>query len=389
MGEAYIIDAVRTPVGRRGGGLAEEHPADLGAHAIKGLIDRVGIDPMTVDDVIMGCLDNMGPQAGDIARTAWLAAGMPEAIPGVTVDRQCGSGQQAVSFAAMGVMSGVQDIVVAGGMQNMSLIPIGSAMDVMGHEAIGRPDIEDPYSTSKGWVERYGTQEVSQFRGAELIAKKWGLTRENLEEFALESHERAARAQDEGRFDNEILPYGEVVQDEGVRRGTTLEKMAQLPTLEEGGVITAAVASQISDGAVALMVASEEAVKAYDLKPRARIHHISVRGDDPIYMLTGPIPATEYALAKTGMTIDDFDLFECNEAFAPVPLVWMREHNIPHEKVNVNGGAIALGHPLGCTGGRLMTTLLNELERSGGRYGLQTMCEGGGQANVTILENLS
>ena len=389
MGEAYIIDAVRTPVGRRGGGLAEEHPADLGAHAIKGLIDRVGIDPMTVDDVIMGCLDNMGPQAGDIARTAWLAAGMPEAIPGVTVDRQCGSGQQAVSFAAMGVMSGVQDIVVAGGMQNMSLIPIGSAMDVMGHESIGRPDIEDPFSTSKGWVERYGTQEVSQFRGAELIAKKWDLGRQDLEEFALESHERAARAQDEGRFDNEILPYGDVTQDEGVRRGTTLEKMAQLPTLEEGGVITAAVASQISDGAVALMVASEKAVKKYGLKPRARIHHISVRGDDPIYMLTGPIPATEYALSKTGMTIDDFDLFECNEAFAPVPIVWMREHNVPHEKVNVNGGAIALGHPLGCTGGRLMTTPLNELERSGGRFGLQTMCEGGGQANVTILERLS
>ena len=389
MGEAYIIDAVRTPVGRRGGGLAEEHPADLGAHAIKGLIDRVGVDPMTVDDVIMGCLDNMGPQAGDIARTAWLAAGMPEAIPGVTVDRQCGSGQQAVSFAAMGVMSGVQDIVVAGGMQNMSLIPIGSAMDVMGHESIGRPDIEDPFSTSKGWVERYGTQEVSQFRGAELIAKKWDLRRQDLEEFALESHERASRAQDEGRFDNEILPYGDVTQDEGVRRGTTLEKMAQLPTLEEGGVITAAVASQISDGAVALMVASEKAVKEYGLKPRARIHHISVRGDDPIYMLTGPIPATEYALSKTGMSIEDFDLFECNEAFAPVPIVWMREHNIPHEKVNVNGGAIALGHPLGCTGGRLMTTLLNELERSGGRFGLQTMCEGGGQANVTILERLS
>jgi acetyl-CoA C-acetyltransferase len=344
---------------------------------------------LAVDDVIMGCLDNMGPQAGDIARTAWLAAGMPEAVPGVTVDRQCGSGQQAVSFAAMGVMSGVQDIVVAGGMQNMSLIPIGSAMDVMSHETIGHPEIEDPYSTSKGWVARYGTQEVSQFRGAELIAKKWGLSRGELEEFALESHERAARAQDEGRFDNEILPYGEVTQDEGVRRGTTLEKMAQLSPLEEDGVITAAVASQISDGAVALMIAGEQAIKDHNLKPRARIHHISVRGDDPIYMLTGPIPATEYALSKTGMSIDDFDLFECNEAFAPVPIVWMREHNIPHEKVNVNGGAIALGHPLGCTGGRLMTTLLNELERTGGRFGLQTMCEGGGQANVTILEILS
>ena len=389
MSEAYIIDAVRTPVGRRGGGLSEVHPADLGAHAIKGLLDRTGLDPLAVDDVIMGCLDNMGPQAGDIARTAWLAAGMPESVPGVTVDRQCGSGQQAVSFAAMGVMSGVQDLVVAGGIQNMSLIPIGSAMDVMGHESIGRPEIEDPFTTSKGWVDRYGTQEVSQFRGAELIAKKWDLTREQLEEFALESHERAARAQDEGRFDNEILPFGEIQSDEGVRRGTTLEKMAQLSTLEEGGVITAAVASQISDGAVALLIAGEQAVKDHGLKPRARIHHMSARGDDPIYMLTGPIPATEYAFQKTGMNPDDIDLFECNEAFAPVPLVWMREHDIPHEKVNVNGGAIALGHPLGCTGGRLMTTLLNELERTGGRYGLQTMCEGGGQANVTIIEALS
>ncbi|MBJ45255.1 MAG: acetyl-CoA C-acyltransferase [Acidimicrobiaceae bacterium] len=389
MSEAYIIDAIRTPVGRRGGGLSQVHPADLGAHAIKGLLERTDLDPLAVDDVIMGCLDNMGPQAGDIARTAWLAAGLPESVPGVTVDRQCGSGQQAVSFAAMGVMSGVQDLVVAGGIQNMSLIPIGSAMDVMGHESIGHPEIEDPFTTSKGWVDRYGTQEVSQFRGAELIAKKWNLTREQLEEFALESHERAAQAQDEGRFDNEILPFGDIENDEGVRRGTTLEKMAQLPPLEEGGVITAAVASQISDGAVALLIAGEQAVKDHGLKPRARIHHMSVRGDDPIYMLTGPIPATEYAFNKTGMTPDDIDLFECNEAFAPVPLVWMQEHGIPHEKVNVNGGAIALGHPLGCTGGRLMTTLLNELERTGGRYGLQTMCEGGGQANVTIIESLA
>ena len=388
MGEAYIIDAVRTPVGRRGGGLANEHPADLGAHAIKGLVDRTGIDPMAVDDVIMGCLDNVGPQAGDIARTAWLAAGMPEAIPGVTIDRQCGSGQQAVSFGAMGVMAGVQDMVVAGGMQNMSLIPITSAMNVMDHETIGHPEIEDPYSTSKGWVDRYGTQEISQFRGAELICRKWGFSREDLEKFALESHERAARAQDEGRFDNEILPYGDVTQDEGVRRGTTLEKMAQLATLEPDGVITAAVASQISDGAAAILVAGEQAVKDHGLKPRARIHHISVRGDDPVYMLTGPIAATKHAMEKTGMSVDDIDLFECNEAFAPVPLAWMHECGIPHEKVNVNGGAIALGHPLGCTGARLMTTLLNELERTGGTWGLQTMCEGGGQANVTIIEVL-
>ncbi|MFV2040146.1 MAG: acetyl-CoA C-acyltransferase, partial [Acidimicrobiales bacterium] len=324
----------------------------------------------------------------DIARTAWLAPGMPEAIPCVTIDRQCGSGQQAVSFAAMGVMAGVQDMVVAGGMQSMSLIPIGAAMGVMDHASIGHPEIEDPFSTSTGWVERYGTQEISQFRGAELVAKKWGLTRDDLEKFALESHERAAVAQDQGRFDHEILPYGDVTHDEGVRRGTSLEKMAQLPALEEGGVITAAVASQISDGAAAILVAGEQAVKDHGLTPRARIHHMSVRGDDPVYMLTGPIAATEHALGKTGMKIDDFDLFECNEAFAPVPLVWMHEHDIDHAKVNVNGGAIALGHPLGCTGARLMTTLLNELERSGGTWGLQTMCEGGGQANVTILEVL-
>jgi acetyl-CoA C-acetyltransferase len=388
MGEAYIIDAVRTPVGRRGGGLSAEHPADLGAHAIKGLIDRTGIDPMAVDDVIMGCLDNLGPQAGDIARTAWLAAGMPEAIPGVTIDRQCGSGQQAVSFAAMGVMAGVQDMVVAGGMQNMSLIPIVAAWSVMDHESIGHPEIDNPFTTSKGWVERYGTQEISQFRGAELMCQKWGFNREDLERFALASHERAAIAQDEGRFDNEILPYGDVTQDEGVRRGTSMEKMAQLSTLQEGGVITAAVASQVSDGGAAILVAGEQAVADHDLTPRARIHHMSVRGDDPVYMLTGPIAATEYALARTGMKIDDFDLFECNEAFAPVPLAWMHEHDIPHELVNVNGGAIALGHPLGCTGARLMTSMLNELERTGGTWGLQTMCEGGGQANVTIIEVL-
>jgi len=388
MPEAYIIDAVRTPVGKRGGGLSEVHPADLGAHAIKGLIERTGVDPLAVDDVVMGCLDNMGPQAGDIARTAWLAAGLPHEIPGTTVDRQCGSGQQAVSFAAMGVMAGVQDLVVAGGMQNMSMIPIGAAMSVMDHPSIGHPEIEDPFTTSTGWLARYGDQEVSQFRGAQMIANKWGFTREQLEEFALASHERAATAQDEGRFDNEIIALGDVTADEGIRRGTTMEKMAGLAPLEEGGTITAAVASQISDAAVAMLIAGEQAVKDHGLKPRARIHHMSVRGDDPIYMLTGPIPATAYALEKTGMEIDDFDLFECNEAFAPVPLAWMTEHNVPHEKVNVNGGAIALGHPLGATGARLMTTMLNELERSGGTWGLQTMCEGGGQANVTIIEVL-
>ncbi|MDP6866870.1 MAG: acetyl-CoA C-acetyltransferase [Acidimicrobiales bacterium] len=383
MSEAYIVDAIRTPTGKKGGGLSQVHPADLGAHVIAEVLERNDVDPMAVDDVVMGCLDNLGPQAGDIARTAWLAAGLPEAVPGTTVDRQCGSGQQAVSFAAMGIMAGVQDVVVAGGMQNMSMIPIGLALEAakpFGHD--------DPFTGSTGWVDRYGTQEVSQFRGAEMIAEKWNLSREEMEVYAFESHERAIRAIDEGRFDPEISPLAGVEVDEGPRRGGSLEKMAQLAPLVEGGRLTAALASQVSDGAAAVLVASERAVADHGLTPRARIHHMSVRGDDPIYMLTGPIAATAHALERTGMSIEDFDLFECNEAFAPVPLAWMREHQVPHEKVNVNGGAIALGHPLGCTGAKLMTTLLNELERTGGRYGLQTMCEGGGQANVTIIERL-
>ena len=383
MTEAYIVDAIRTPTGKRGGGLAEVHPADLGAHVIREVVERNDLDPMAVNDVVFGCVDNVGPQAGDIARTAWLAAGLPEAIPGTTVDRQCGSGQQAVSFAAMGVMAGLQDLVVAGGVQNMSMIPIATALEAarpLGHD--------DPFSGSTGWVDRYGTQEVSQFRGAELIAEKWDISRDEMEAFALTSHERAITAIDEGRFQPEVAPLAGVEHDEGPRRGGSIEKMAQLAPLVEGGRITAALASQTSDGAAALLVASEQPVAAHGLTPRARIHPISVRGDAPIFMLTGPIPATAYALEKSGMSIDDIDLFECNEAFAPVPMAWMAEHGVPHEKVNVNGGAIALGHPLGCSGAKLMTTLLHELERTGGRFGLQTMCEGGGQANVTILERL-
>ena len=383
MTEAYIIDTVRTPVGRRNGGLSKVHPADLGAHAIKAVLQRTGVDPLAIDDVMFGCVDQIGPQAGDIARTAWLAAGLPQEIPGVTIDRQCGSAQQAISFAAQSVMAGVNELVVAGGVQNMSMIPIGFALTVT--EPMG---FSDPFSGSTGWVERYGTQEVSQFRGAELIAEKWDVTRDQMEAFAFESHQRAIRAQDEGRFDNEIVALNGVDRDEGPRRDTTIEKMQTLRTLVEGGRLTAAVSSQISDAASAMLVASAAAVKAHGLEPRARIHHMSVRGDDPIYMLTGPIPATKYALGKANMSVDDIDLFECNEAFASVVLAWMRECDIPHAKVNVNGGAIALGHPLGATGCRLMTTLLNELERTGGRYGLQTMCEGGGQANVTIIERL-
>jgi len=383
MPEAYIVDTLRTPVGKRGGGLSQVHPADLGAHVLKTLVERNDLDPMLVEDVVFGCLDAIGPQAGDIARTCWLAAGLPEAIPGTTVDRQCGSSQQAVHFAAQGVMSGTQDVVIAGGVQNMSMIPIASAMTVA--DQFG---FTDPFSGSEGWVARYGTQEISQFRAAELIAQKWGIEREAMERFALQSHERALQAIDEARFEREIVPLRDVSVDEGPRRGTSLEKMATLPTLVEGGRITAAMASQISDGAAAMLVMSERAVKELGVTPRARIHHLSVRGDDPVFMLTAPIPATAYALGKAGMTLDDIDLVEINEAFAPVVLAWQQETGADMSKVNVNGGAIALGHPLGATGVRLMTTLLHELERTGGRYGLQTMCEGGGQANVTIIERL-
>ncbi|MGW7534329.1 acetyl-CoA C-acetyltransferase [Amycolatopsis sp. NPDC054798] len=383
MPEAYVVDAVRTPVGRRGGSLAGVHSADLGAHAIKALVQRTGIDPGAVDDVVFGCCDTIGSQAGDIARTAWLVAGYPEHVPGVTIDRQCGSSQQAVHFAAQGVMSGTADLIVAGGVQNMSAIPISSAM-VVGQQF----GFSTPFAESPGWVARYGDQEVSQFRSARMIAEKWGLSRLALEEFALESHRRALAAIDSGRFEREISPVGSFSVDEGPRRDTTLEKMAGLKPLEEGSPITAAVASQISDGAGALLIASEKAVREHGLTPRARVHHISVYGADPVWMLTAPIPATQRALEKTGLSVGDIDLFECNEAFAPVVLAWMREVGVPHEKVNVNGGGIALGHPIGATGARLMTTLVHELERSGGRFGLQVMCEGGGQANVTVLERL-
>jgi acetyl-CoA C-acetyltransferase len=382
MPEAYIIDAIRTPVGRRGGGLSQVHPADLGAHTLKALFDRVDVDPAAVEDVVYGCVDAIGPQAGDIARSAWLAGGLPEEVPGTTVDRQCGSSQQAVHFAAQGVMSGTQDLVVAGGVQNMSMIPISSAMTVA--EQFG---FTDPFSGSEGWVARYGTQEVSQFRSAEMIAEKWDISRDDMEQFAVQSHERAIRAQAEGRFEGQIVPLGEATRDEGPRE-PNWEKIRSLKPLVEGGRVTAAVASQISDASAAMLVASERAVAEHGLTPRARIHHLSVRGADPIYMLTAPIPATAYALEKAGMTLDDIDLVEINEAFASVVLAWQKETGADLDKVNVNGGAIALGHPLGATGVRLMTTLLNELERTGGRYGLQTMCEGGGQANVTIIERL-
>jgi acetyl-CoA C-acetyltransferase len=383
MAEAYIVDAVRTPVGRKKGSLAGVHPADLGAHVLRAIVDRSDIDPLAVEDVVFGCVDTIGPQAGDIARTCWLAAGLPDEVPGTTVDRQCGSSQQAVHFAAQAVMSGTSDVVVAGGVQNMNQIPISSAM--LCAEPLG---FSDPFSTSKGWVDRYGTQEVSQFNSAEMIAKKWDISREDMERFALESNERAIAAIDRGHFEREIVPVGEFAIDETPRRGSSLEKMASLKPLQEGGRITAAVSSQIADGACAMLIASEQAIADHGLTPRARIHHLSVRGADPIWMLTAPIPATAFALKKAGMTLPDIDLVEINEAFASVVLAWQKETGADLARVNVNGGAIALGHPLGATGARLMTTLLHELERTGGRYGLQTMCEGGGQANVTILERL-
>jgi acetyl-CoA C-acetyltransferase len=364
--QAYVIDAVRTAVGKRNGSLAGVHPVDLGALGWRGLLDRVDIDPAAVDDVIAGCVDAIGAQAGNVARLSWLAAGYPEEVPGVTVDRQCGSSQQAISFGAQAIMSGTADVIVAGGLQNMSQIPISSAMIV--GEQFG---FTSPTNESKQWLHRYGDQEISQFRGSELIAEKWNLSREEMEQYALTSHERAFGAIRGGHFDNEIIAveteHGAFRVDEGPRESSP-EKLAGLKTLVEGGRLTAAMASQISDGASAVLLASESAVQAHNL--------------------TGPIPATRYALEKTGLSIDDIDTVEINEAFAPVVLAWLKEIKADPEKVNPNGGAIALGHPLGATGAKLFTTMLNELERTGGRYGLQTMCEGGGTANVTIIERL-
>ncbi|MGV9478350.1 acetyl-CoA C-acetyltransferase [Gordonia aichiensis] len=380
--QAYIVDAIRTPVGKRNGSLAKTHPADMGAHVIRALVERTGIDPAVVDDVVFGCVDAIGPQAGNIARTAWLAAGMPLEVPGTTVDRQCGSSQQAIHFAAQGVMSGTQDVVVVGGVQNMSAIPISQAM-IAGREF----GFTTPTAESVGWRERFGDAEVSQFVGADQMARTWDISREDMEAWALQSHQRAKAAIAAGRFDDETVALGDCVVDECPRE-TSLEKMAGLAPLAEGSRLTAAVASQISDGASAALVVSEKALAEYGLTPRARIHHISVRGDDPVMMLSAPIPATKYALAKAGLSIDDIDVVEINEAFASVVLAWLKETGADPARVNPNGGAIALGHPLGATGAKLFATLLSELERTGGRYGLQTMCEGGGTANVTIIERL-
>jgi len=380
--QAYIVDAVRTPTGRRKGSLAGIHGADLGASVLKAIVGRNGIPDADYDDVIFGCVDTIGPLAGDIARTAWLAAGLDEGVPGTTVDRQCGSSQQAVHFAAQAVMSGTMDVVVAGGVQTMTDIPISSAM--LAGQAYG---FNDPFTGSTGWVERYGDGLVTQFNSAQMIADKWQCSRADMEAFALESHRRAAAARDAGYFEREILPLNDLSVDETIRE-TSLEKMAELEPLQPGGAITAAVSSQTCDAASVVLVVSEEALKRYNLTPRARIAHMTVRAADPIWMLTAPIPATAHAVKKSGIALSDIGLVEINEAFASVAMAWLKETGYPHEQTNVNGGAIALGHPLGATGTKLMTTLLHEMERRQVRYGLQTMCEGGGQANVTILERL-
>jgi acetyl-CoA C-acetyltransferase len=358
------------------------HPADLGAHVIEAVLARTRVPADRVDDVIFGCVDQIGAQAFNLARTAWLSAGLPESVPGTTIDRQCGSAQQAVHFAAQAIMSGSQDLVVAGGVEVMSLVPIGSTAALGADAGYGEP------LTGEGWLGRYGDKEFNQFAGAELIAQRWDITRREMEEFALSSHQRAAEAIGSGAFDEEIAPYGGVTQDEGPRPSTTLAKMAELATLRDGGRLTAALASQISDGAAVLLIASAAAVQEFRLTPLARISALVVVGSDPELMLTGPIPATAAILDRAGLTIDDIDVVEINEAFASVVLAWLRETGADPARVNPLGGAIALGHPLGGTGARLMTTLVHHLRRTGGRYGLQLMCEGGGMANATLVERV-
>ena len=381
MAEAYIAGAVRTAVGKRNGGLSGVHPVDLGAHALRALVERTGVDPGAVDDVIMGCVSQIGPQTFDIARNAWLSAGLPESVPGVTVDRQCGSSQQAVHFAAQAVMSGMEDLVVAAGVESMSVVTMGSAVALPVKAGM-------PHPWGQCWQQRYGDQEISQFRGAQLMCEKWGIKRSRLEELSLESHQRAVRAIDEGRFDSQITPLAGVSHDEGPRRDTSLDKMAGLAPLREGWEITAAVASQISDGAAALLIASQAALDRHGLTPMARVHAMRVVGAETVIMLTGPIDATQKVLARAWIKVSYIDVFEVNEAFAPVVLAWSEELGAPLERTNPNGGAIALGHPLGATGAILMTKLVHERELTGARFGLQAMCEGGGQANATILERV-
>ena len=384
MRDAFIVSALRTPIGKKKGALSNMHPADLGAVVLSATFDQVDLDPALVEDVIFGCVDTVGPQAGDIARTCWLAAGLPVHVPGTTVDRQCGSSQQAVHFAAQAIMSGTSDVVIAGGVQNMNLIPISYAM--IAGQALG---FADPFSGSKGWVNRYGNKEVSQFNSAQMIAEKWNISRLEMENYAYQSHQKAMKAIDKGLFKDEIVSVQDFDTDETPRAETSLEKMASLNPLIDGHDITAAISSQNADASSAILIVSEKILKEHNLIPMARIAHISVRADDPIWMLTAPIPATEYAVKKSGIQLHEIGLVEINEAFASVAMAWQKEMEYPMDRINSNGGAIALGHPLGATGARLMTTLVHNMKRDNIKYGLQTMCEGGGQANVTILENCS
>ena len=388
---AYLVAAVRSAGGKRDGSLSKWHPADLGAKVLDELIARTGINPADVDDVIFGCVDQVGAQSGNIARNSILSSSLPESVPGTSVDRQCGSSQQAIHFAVQAVMSGTQDVVIAGGVEVMSMVPIGASIKD-GYEAgHGLPFDSD------GIKQRYPGIFFSQFTGAELVAEKWKLSRETLDAFALLSHQKAANATNESYFDREILPIpGKnldgmtdlVLKDEGIRYDASLEALAGLKTVTEGGVITAGNASQITDGAAAIMVCNEAGLKKISSDPMARFVAISVVGDDPVFMLTGPIPATHKVLKVAGLSISDIDIYEVNEAFAPVPLAWEIEVGAQRDKLNVNGGAMALGHPLGATGAKLMTTLVYELQRREGKYGLQAICEGGGTANATIIEKL-
>jgi acetyl-CoA acetyltransferase family protein len=383
MESAVIVDIVRTPLGRRNGALKDSHPVDLAATVLRSIVERNDLDPASIDDVIMGCVMQVGEQAANLARNAILTAGLPESVPGTTVDRQCGSSQQAAHFAAQGVMAGAYDVVIAAGAESMTRVPMGASLSSHGF----------PFTQAMG--ERYAPVGglVSQGISAEMIAEKWGLTREELDAFSVESHRRAATARSEGRFENEIIPVttdvGIVTADEGIRPDSSLETLANLkPAFKADGSVTAGNSSQITDGASAVLIMSETRASELGLRPRARFHTFALAGVDPVMMLTGPIPATSKVLERSGLRLEDIDLVEINEAFASVVLAWEREHHPDMSRVNPNGGAFALGHPLGCSGTRLLATLVNELERTGGRYGLQTMCEGGGMANATIIERL-
>lgn len=386
MNEAYIVAAARTAGGRRKGALSGVHPADLGATILNALVDRTDIDPLAIEDVIMGCVTQAGEQSFAFGRNCVLASGLPDTIPAVTVDRQCGSSQQALQFAAQAVMSGVQDVVIAAGTESMTRVPMFSNMTLHDKAGVG----EGPFAQSIR--DRYGVSHFSQFTGAQMVADKYGLGREEMDRFALQSHQKAAKAIEAGAFIDEIVPVetasGTFKQDEGVRFDASLEKIAGLDPLEEGGSITAANASQMSDGSSGVLIVNERALKTHGLTPIAKVRHLSVSAGDPVIMLEEPIAATEKALAKSGMSLADIDLFEVNEAFASIPMAWLKALGADSSKLNVNGGAIALGHPLGASGTRLMTTLIHALRQRGGKYGLQTMCEGGGIANVSIVEVL-